>query len=180
MRVGDARPPHFTISTITFNVVVYAPTERADTLPLFLLYPSHGLTPLCTLCMQLHPLMYRAQSRVHDPNPTRFLAPHRWWKNSSTGWSKLDFAIRYQRKPVLPRLSLAPLTSLYGTELISWDWSWAPKFKNSGSAFEITYSWLSALYSQIHSPWLGGYQLWHRVFVQARQATLYLPADTPA
>jgi hypothetical protein len=29
----------FTISTITYKVVVYDPAERADTLPLFLLYP---------------------------------------------------------------------------------------------------------------------------------------------
>jgi hypothetical protein len=37
--VGGARPPPFTISTITYKVVMYAPAERADTLPLFLLYP---------------------------------------------------------------------------------------------------------------------------------------------
>jgi hypothetical protein len=36
---GGARPPHLTISTITYKVVVDAPAERADTLPLFLLYP---------------------------------------------------------------------------------------------------------------------------------------------
>jgi hypothetical protein len=34
-----ARPSPFTISTITYKVVVYAPAVRADTLPLFLLYP---------------------------------------------------------------------------------------------------------------------------------------------
>jgi hypothetical protein len=34
-----ARPPLFTINTIMYKVVVYAPAERADTLPLFLLYP---------------------------------------------------------------------------------------------------------------------------------------------
>jgi hypothetical protein len=34
-----ARPPPFTISTITVKVVVYVPAERADTLPLFLPYP---------------------------------------------------------------------------------------------------------------------------------------------
>ncbi len=39
VRVGDASPPPFTISTITYKVLVYAPAERADTLPLFLLYP---------------------------------------------------------------------------------------------------------------------------------------------
>jgi hypothetical protein len=33
-----AHPP-FTIFTIMYKVVVYAPTERADTFPLFLLYP---------------------------------------------------------------------------------------------------------------------------------------------
>jgi hypothetical protein len=42
VRVGDARrarPPPFTLPTITSKVVVYAPAERIDTLPLFLLYP---------------------------------------------------------------------------------------------------------------------------------------------
>jgi hypothetical protein len=34
-----ARPPPFTLSTITYKVVVYAPAERADTLTLFLLHP---------------------------------------------------------------------------------------------------------------------------------------------
>ncbi len=36
---GCTRPPPFTISTVTYKVVVYAPAESADTLPLFLLYP---------------------------------------------------------------------------------------------------------------------------------------------
>ncbi len=40
MRVGGARPPRFTIFTITSKVAVCAPTERAETLPLFHLYPS--------------------------------------------------------------------------------------------------------------------------------------------
>jgi hypothetical protein len=41
MRVGgcNARPSSFIISTITYNVVVYTPAERADTFRLFLLYP---------------------------------------------------------------------------------------------------------------------------------------------
>jgi hypothetical protein len=38
VRVG-ACPPPFTISTITYKVVVYAPAAKADALPLFLLYP---------------------------------------------------------------------------------------------------------------------------------------------
>jgi hypothetical protein len=50
---GDKRPPPFTIiSTVTFKVVSYAPAERADTLPLILLYPCmnsvvlpHNLNP---------------------------------------------------------------------------------------------------------------------------------------
>jgi hypothetical protein len=33
-----APPPAFTISTITDKFVVYVPAERADILPLFLLY----------------------------------------------------------------------------------------------------------------------------------------------
>jgi hypothetical protein len=36
---GGSTPPPFSISTIKYKVVVYAPAERADTLPLFLLYP---------------------------------------------------------------------------------------------------------------------------------------------
>jgi hypothetical protein len=36
---GGARPSPFTISTITYKVEVYAPAERADPLPLFLIYP---------------------------------------------------------------------------------------------------------------------------------------------
>ncbi len=43
MRVGGALPPLFTISTITYKVVVYVPDERADTLPIFLLYSVPGL-----------------------------------------------------------------------------------------------------------------------------------------
>jgi hypothetical protein len=45
LRLGGARPPLFTKSIIAYTVVVYAPAERADTLPdktllLFLLYPN--------------------------------------------------------------------------------------------------------------------------------------------
>ncbi len=36
---GGCRPPPFTLYTITSKVVVYVPAERAETLPLFLLYP---------------------------------------------------------------------------------------------------------------------------------------------
>ncbi len=36
---GAVRPPTFTLFTITYKVAVYAPAERTDTLPLFLLYP---------------------------------------------------------------------------------------------------------------------------------------------
>jgi hypothetical protein len=36
---GGARPPPFTLVTITYKVAVYAPAERADTLPLFHIYP---------------------------------------------------------------------------------------------------------------------------------------------
>jgi hypothetical protein len=37
--MGGARPPPLTISTITYKVVVYVLADRADTRPLFLLYP---------------------------------------------------------------------------------------------------------------------------------------------
>ncbi len=36
---GGARPSHFTTSSITYKVVACASAERADTLPLLLLYP---------------------------------------------------------------------------------------------------------------------------------------------
>ncbi len=36
---GGARPPAFTKCTITNKVVEYAPAERTDTLPVFLIYP---------------------------------------------------------------------------------------------------------------------------------------------
>jgi hypothetical protein len=35
---GGARPPPFTIFTVTYKVAVYDPTKRADTLPLYHLY----------------------------------------------------------------------------------------------------------------------------------------------
>ncbi len=40
VRARGARPPVLNISTITYKVAVYAPIERADTPPLFLLYPN--------------------------------------------------------------------------------------------------------------------------------------------
>jgi hypothetical protein len=36
---AGALPPPFLVSTITYKVVMYTPAERADSLPLFLLYP---------------------------------------------------------------------------------------------------------------------------------------------
>jgi hypothetical protein len=39
VRMRGSSPPPFTISTITYKVVVYAPADRADILSLFLLYP---------------------------------------------------------------------------------------------------------------------------------------------
>jgi hypothetical protein len=36
---GGASPPPFNLFTIPYKVAVYAPAERADTLPLFHLYP---------------------------------------------------------------------------------------------------------------------------------------------
>jgi hypothetical protein len=45
VRVGGTRPPPFTLFTITYKVAFYAPAERADTLPVFHLYPI--CTPGC-------------------------------------------------------------------------------------------------------------------------------------
>jgi hypothetical protein len=40
---GGCTPSPITVSTITSKVVVYAPSERADTLLIFLLYPFSSL-----------------------------------------------------------------------------------------------------------------------------------------
>jgi hypothetical protein len=47
--LAGARPPPFTLVTITYNVAVYAPAERADTLPLFHLYPLSVALPLSAI-----------------------------------------------------------------------------------------------------------------------------------
>ncbi len=52
---GGTRPPPFTISTITYQVLMYAPAEMADTLPLFLLYP-YMYSVACTV--QNHSFSY--------------------------------------------------------------------------------------------------------------------------
>jgi hypothetical protein len=41
---GDARPPPFTKSTVTYKVVVYAPAEKAGT------HPPISALPLYVLC----------------------------------------------------------------------------------------------------------------------------------
>ncbi len=51
MRVGCARPPPFTLCTITYKVALYDPAERADTLPLFNLYPYVLLLVLASRVM---------------------------------------------------------------------------------------------------------------------------------
>ncbi len=51
--VGGERPPPFALSTITYKVVVFAPAERADTLPLFLLYPYMYSVVLMKLKLKL-------------------------------------------------------------------------------------------------------------------------------
>ncbi len=100
--VGDARPPTFTVSTITSKVVVYAPAERADTLPLFLLYPYmysvrvtssryiqtkvfrrttvHFISSICSECINVLPRLNCTQietglrRRVRTPCMAIFLA----------------------------------------------------------------------------------------------------------
>jgi hypothetical protein len=47
-----AHPPPFTLVTITYTVAVYAPAERADTLPVF------HLCPLYVLCDRAHHIEY--------------------------------------------------------------------------------------------------------------------------
>jgi hypothetical protein len=59
---GERTPP-FTISSITYKVVVYAPAERADTLPLLLLYPYLYSMTLATGLKLLYSItLHRVQS----------------------------------------------------------------------------------------------------------------------
>jgi hypothetical protein len=59
---GGVHAP-FTISTITFEVVVFTPVERADTLSLFLLYPYIFFVPQSTIAIMLYlcPLYHTLQ-----------------------------------------------------------------------------------------------------------------------
>jgi hypothetical protein len=61
--VGGAHPPPFTLVTITYKVVLYAPAEWADTLPLFHFYP------LYVVCCASHPALCIYSQRVADPDP---------------------------------------------------------------------------------------------------------------
>ncbi len=79
MRVGGARPSPFTIlSAITYKFVVFAPAERADTLPLFLLYP----------------LMYSVE--------------YTGFKESTWNMSSIAFALRNMLKSSHGRIPLPP------------------------------------------------------------------------
>ncbi len=79
-----ARPSPFTLFTITNNVAVYAPAERADTLPVFHLYPictlwlAHRLYVTLSDCQQTQYLNIKLHccgsphlsTRVYDPHKT--------------------------------------------------------------------------------------------------------------
>ncbi len=52
VRAGGTRPHPFTLFTIMYKVAVYAPPERADTLPVFHHYPN----VLCVWQIQCNPL----------------------------------------------------------------------------------------------------------------------------
>jgi hypothetical protein len=55
-----AHPPPFTLSTISYKVVVYAAVVRADTLPLLLLYPYiFSVQCACTSKRHLEKFSYR-------------------------------------------------------------------------------------------------------------------------
>ncbi len=78
VRVGGALPPSFTLFTITYKVSVYAPAERADTLP-----PISSLP--CMYSVGKTPLRYRTTSpcgqggrksdEIHQCNKKRLTTP---------------------------------------------------------------------------------------------------------
>ncbi len=73
---GGALPPPFTIVAITYNVAVYAPAERADTLPPFHLYPyvlcarTHQFRPSFSLCCSASQLL--VLKKITRPSITYF------------------------------------------------------------------------------------------------------------
>jgi hypothetical protein len=68
---GGCTPNPFTISTVMYKVVVYAPAERADTFPLFLLYSYmySVLDPIAPHVTLANPSPFRARifKRVWGP-----------------------------------------------------------------------------------------------------------------
>jgi hypothetical protein len=79
VRVGGAPLPPFTLSTITSKVVVYAPAERADALPLFLLYPymysvGKSVSGLSFLQRKLDPHSH-IQTNIPSRHPTIHQSP---------------------------------------------------------------------------------------------------------
>jgi hypothetical protein len=67
-----ARPPPFTIFTITNKVAVYAPAERADTLPLFLPYVLCGPANICLPFQEIHTLFLGSVNDTYQVNFIRF------------------------------------------------------------------------------------------------------------
>ncbi len=71
---GDARPLPFTISTITYKVVLYTLAESANTLSLFLLYPY--MYSACGKTMSMY-LGLKVLSSEIDPAEIRFISSNR-------------------------------------------------------------------------------------------------------
>ncbi len=74
---GGARPPPFTLFSITYKVAVYAPAERAGTLPLFHLYP-YVLCGQSWYYQEFNLMMHYPKVKRHRRNVTLFLSTARW------------------------------------------------------------------------------------------------------
>ncbi len=69
-RVGGSRQPSFTLFPIMYKVVVYPPAERADTLPVFHLYPMYA-SPQLT-CATSHSAKLRQSPLCYAPPPRSY------------------------------------------------------------------------------------------------------------
>jgi hypothetical protein len=80
---GGARPPPFTLSTITSKVVVHALEDMADTLPQFLLYPYMYSVGICTLYVPMYAYGYVLCTSYTTPAGALHIFYHFWPRNLS-------------------------------------------------------------------------------------------------
>ncbi len=96
VRVGVHSPPPFTIFTITYKVSVDAPAERADTLPLFHLYPTCTLwVRPCSNIRRHLPLAKESGKLTRSTIVTKNDWRHRLSRQYKFMWKNINFLYIY-------------------------------------------------------------------------------------